>query len=301
MGHQFEMGYLGLQVDDPEALGAYLRDVLGLQLGSPPGPDVEAWRLDGKAGRLFVHRGPANNACYIGYVAVDDDAYDACVTRLQSSGATVTEATPADTAARCVAKMAYTHAPWGTRVEIAMGLADAPTPFESVLVPGGFVTDGVGLGHAVFFIAGDPEEHAEATRFVEDGLGMVLSDYLDMGAGEDRFRANFYHCNARHHTLALGFVEAPTSTAKLHHLMVETVSVDNVGMAFDRAVAAGVPIPSGLGKHPNDRMFSFYSRTPAGFEVEFGTGGAVVDDSWPVVQIDRVSVWGHQPFTPTTT
>jgi hypothetical protein len=62
MGHQFEMGYLGFQVDDPEALGAYLRDVLGLQSGSPPGPDVEAWRLDGKAGRLFVHRGPESNS-----------------------------------------------------------------------------------------------------------------------------------------------------------------------------------------------------------------------------------------------
>jgi 2,3-dihydroxybiphenyl 1,2-dioxygenase len=197
--------------------------------------------------------------------------------------------------------MAYTRAPWGTRVEIAVGLADAPTPFDSVLVPGGFVTDGVGLGHAVFGVVGSPEEHATATSFAEDGLGMVLSDYLDMGSGEDRFRANFYHCNARHHTLALVFLGGPTSASKLRHLMLETVSIDNVGMAFDRAVVAGVPVPHGLGKHPNDRMFSFYSVTPAGFQVEFGAGGAIVDDSWPVVRIDRGSVWGHQPFTPATT
>jgi len=301
MTHRIEMGYLGLEVGDPDAFGVYLRDVIGLQPGSPPAPDVEAWRVDGKASRVFVHPGPANDACYVGYVAVDDAAYEECIALLRRSGATVTEAAPPDAAARYAAKMAYTHAPWGTRVEIAVDLADAPTPFDSDLVPGGFVTDGVGLGHAVFFIAGGPEEHARATRFAEDGLGMVLSDYLDMGSGEDRFRANFYHCNARHHTLARGFLQTPISTAKLHHLMFETVSIDNVGMAFDRAVAAGVPIPSGLGKHPNDRMFSFCSVTPAGFQVEFGTGGAVVDDFWPVVQIDRVSVWGHQPFTPATT
>ena len=146
-----------------------------------------------------------------------------------------------------------------------------------------------------------PDDHARAARFAEDGLGMVLSDYVELGTGEHLFRANFYHCNARHHTLALGFLQAPLSPAKLHHLMLETVSTDNVGAAFDRAVAAGVPIPSGLGKHPNDRMFSFYSVTPAGFQVEFGTGGAMIDDSWPVVRYDRVSAWGHQPFTPAVT
>jgi hypothetical protein len=183
-------------------------------------------------------------------------------------------------------------------VEIAVGLAEAPTPFESALVPGGFVTDGVGLRHAVFFIAGGADEHARPTHLAEDGLGMVLSDFVDIGTGDNRFRANFYHCNARHHSLALGFVQETPSPANLHHLMLETVSIDNVGAAFDRAVAAGIPIPMGLGKHPNDRMFSFYSATPAGFQLKFGTGGAIVDDSWAVVRYNRVSSWGHQPYTP---
>jgi hypothetical protein len=41
-----------------------------------------------------------------------------------------------------------------------------------------------------------PDDHARAARFAEDGLGMVLSDYVELGTGEHLFRANFYHCNA---------------------------------------------------------------------------------------------------------
>ena len=46
--------------------------------------------------------------------------------------------------------------------------------------------------------------------------------------------------------------------------------------------------------HPNDRMFSFYARTPSGFDVEFGWGGRKIDDAtWKVDRYDRMSVWGH--------
>ena len=34
-----------------------------------------------------------------------------------------------------------------------------------------------------------------------------------------------------------------------------------------------------LGRHPNDRMFSFYAKTPSGFQFEFGWGGREVDDA----------------------
>jgi hypothetical protein len=120
---------------------------------------------------------------------------------------------------------------------------------------------------------------------------------------DDAFRANFYHCDGRHHTLALGLVSGTAAAVKLHHLRLETVGADNLGAAFDRAVAAGVEIPDGLGKHANDRVFSFCSVTPAGFRVELGAGagaGAViVGDAWPVLGYGRVSSWGHQRFTPT--
>ena len=50
-----------------------------------------------------------------------------------------------------------------------------------------------------------------------------------------------------------------------------------------------------IGRHPNDRMLSFYSRSPSGFDVEFGCGGTVIDDdTWAVQEISRASLWGHQ-------
>jgi hypothetical protein len=105
----------------------------------------------------------------------------------------------------------------------------------------------------------------------------------------------FFHCNARHHSLALA--RAPFELPqRLHHLMVETRDRDDVGRAFDRAFAAGLPLPNGLGRHDNDGMFSFYVQSPAGFQVEVGHGARQVTDPWTDDRrYDRISAWGHQP------
>jgi hypothetical protein len=62
------------------------------------------------------------------------------------------------------------------------------------------------------------------------------------------------------------------------------------------ANARGIPLAMGLGRHPNDLMTSFYVRTPSGFEIEYGTGGRVVnDETWVVGEYDVQSLWGHKP------
>jgi hypothetical protein len=67
--------------------------------------------------------------------------------------------------------------------------------------------------------------------------------------------------------------------------------------AFDRAFRAGYAIPNGLGKHDNDKMFSFYMMTPAGFQVEIGCGALEVGDDWNENRAyDSISLWGHQPI-----
>ena len=79
--------------------------------------------------------------------------------------------------------------------------------------------------------------------------------------------------------------------------MFESNSADDVGAAFDRAWATDLAIPNGLGRHDNDRMFSFYVASPAGFMVEVGHGARVVTDDWDDNrQYDRISMWGHQPL-----
>ena len=102
----------------------------------------------------------------------------------------------------------------------------------------------------------------------------------------------FFHCNERHHTLALVPVPLPK---RLNHMMFETLSLDDVGFALDRCVAAGAPLTMGLGKHTNDQMVSFYVKSPAGFDIEFGWGGIPVDDAtWRIGHFDKISVWGHK-------
>jgi extradiol dioxygenase len=82
----------------------------------------------------------------------------------------------------------------------------------------------------------------------------------------------------------------------LHHLMVQTASLDDVGIAHDLCVDRNIPLAMTLGRHTNDRMFSFYVRSPSGFEIEYGWGAEVVDDEgWVVTHMQSPSIWGHRP------
>lgn len=291
MDQSMSLGYVGVEASDPDAFDEFLGSVLGLQRGAPTPEGASTWRMDEKAQRIIVHPGDADDVLYAGFLAADKAAYDRIVERVRATGAQVLPGTDEQRKARRVNELSYTTAPWGSRLEFGWGLAEADQPLDTPLVPGGFVTGDLGLGHVVFMVPGEPERFEEADKFATEALGLVLSDVMDISVGDARVVANFYHCNGRHHSVALAHV--PASPKQLDHIMIETVSEDNVGHAYDRARAAGVPIARHLGKHPNDRMFSFYAVTPAGFLMEFGAGAVEVDDDWEVVTYDRVSAWGH--------
>jgi 2,3-dihydroxybiphenyl 1,2-dioxygenase len=287
-----QLGYLGVEVPDPDTLGAFFAGVVGLT----PGDDSGTWRNDVKAHRVIVTEGPSADATFLGFEASGPDAWAATIARLEHAGYVVARATSAEAQARRVDQLAYVDAPFGIRVEIAHGLADAEHPFASPLVTSGFVTEGEGFGHVVFATTDFDASH----RFVTNGLGLRQTDWVEteIAAGIE-LEIRFYHCNARHHTLALA--KAPFELPqRLHHLMVEVADRDDVGYAFDRAWNADCTIASGLGLHPNDQMFSFYVVTPAGFQVEVGHGARLVNEAWDENRrYDRISAWGHQPLEST--
>jgi len=287
MNHRLELGYLVLEVPEPDTLSTTFADVVGLVPGEPTASGAPTWRNDGRAQRLVVEAGSANDAVAVGFEAVDADAFDQAVARV---GATE----DADLAsARRVGRLARATAPWGTAVEVVLDLADAPTPFSSDLVPGGFLTDGVGFGHVVFATTA----FDESLSFLTDGLGFEQSDWLEMELAPGlTLEVRFLHCNARHHTVALA--RAPFDLPQvLHHVMFEMNERDDVGAAFDRLWATDLGIPNGLGRHDNDGMFSFYLQTPAGFQVEVGHGARVITDGWDDNRAyDAISAWGHQPL-----
>ena len=255
-----------------------------------PRPASRHGGTTGAPNRLLVQAGPANDAVAIGLEIVDATAFDDIVGRLQGMGADLADGDGVD---RRVRRLARTTAPWGIDVEIVLDPADAEKPYSSPLVPGGFLTHGVGFGHAVFATTAFEESHV----FLTDGLGFVQSDWLEteLAPGID-LEVRFYHCNGRHHTIALA--RAPFELPQcLHHVMFELNERDDVGAAFDRAWATDMAIPNGLGRHENDGMFSFYLQTPAGFQVEVGHGARVVTDRWDDNRrYDQISLWGHQPL-----
>ncbi len=105
-----------------------------------------------------------------------------------------------------------------------------------------------------------------------------------------------FHCNPRHHTLA--FYAVPQPPKRLNHFMLQAKTLDDVGATYYLCQDQGVPIARSLGRHTNDHMVSFYLRTPSGFEVEYGWGGRIVDDStWQVQLHTAGSMWGHRPVS----
>jgi hypothetical protein len=68
----------------------------------------------------------------------------------------------------------------------------------------------------------------------------------------------FMHVNTRHHSLAIA--HGPRN--RMHHLMMEFYSLDDVGQSYDIAQRED-RVTVKFGRHPNDFMTSFYMRTPS--------------------------------------
>ena len=293
MQNEMELAYLVLEIPEPSSLDHLLGNLIGLAPGighangSADAPRF--WRNDDRIHRVLVQPGPANDAIAIGFEASSSETFDTVSDRLRDGGFPVEERSEAASARR-VDRIAMTRAPWGVDVEIVLNLESSGQPVQTPLVPSGFLTEGVGFGHVVFATT----NFDESLRFI-DLLGLSRSDWLvtELAPGFD-LEVHFFHCNERHHSLALA--RAPFDLPqKLHHFMVQVNDRDDVGAAFDRVWQSELSIPMGLGRHDNDETFSFYVASPAGFLVEVGHGTRKIVSPWEDDRLyDRPSTWGHQ-------
>lgn len=293
---ELETAYIGLDCTQPGAVASYLQDVIGLMPGDPRPGAASTWRVDGKAMRVWLQAGEQDDAAYIGFAASDIDAYQRTLARLHKTEVACTPLSAAQKALRGVQEGVAMATPWGVPLELVHGLTEAQTPFASASFPDGLVTQGQGFGHFVF-VVGTAEDYEASRRFAIDGLGLKLTDFLRMpiGGGAD-MNVSFFHCNPRHHSLAIGFIPMPAVPKRLHHINFEVKQVAAVGMAYERALQARTPLANALGQHANDGMVSFYSVSPGGWAVEIGATGRTVGDDWTDVrEYDRISDWGHQP------
>lgn len=276
------LGYIGIGVADVDAWRDYAA-LLGTMVVEHG--DGIAIRIDERPCRVIVAPtdGP-EGLTYAGWELPDAAAVETAAAELEAGGHQVRAATSAECDERRVRGFVEVTDPGGFTLELFNGPVLDHRPFVSPTGGSGFLTGAQGLGHIVL---GTPAL-AESERFYTDVLGFRVSDYWRPGGDDD---VVFLHCNPRHHSLALVPAPAPV----LYHFMLEARTLDDVGHALDRHADHGVPISMTLGKHTNDRMVSFYSRSPSGFDVEFGTGGLLVDDdTWTVTEITAPSFWGHR-------
>ncbi len=83
-------------------------------------------------------------------------------------------------------------------------------------------------------------------------------------------------------------------SGEMHHFMLETRALADVGRAYDKVRSRKLPLVLSLGQHSNDRMTWFYMKTPSGFSMEYGWGGILVDDAvWRVKHHSATRLWGH--------
>jgi hypothetical protein len=76
--------------------------------------------------------------------------------------------------------------------------------------------------------------------------------------------------------------------------MIEALSFDDVGYAYDIVRDLNVPLFMDMGKHSNDHMQSFYIRTPSRFCMEYGFGGRLIDENWEIRSYDQPMLFGHR-------
>ena len=276
--HIESLGYLGIFSEDLGAWREFAGGVLAMQVRAME--SGLALRIDAKVHRVLVHAG--RGTPYLGWEVADAAALESAASDLRAHGVQVQAPSPDDLAARQVAGLLWFADPLGYRFELFFGLADAAQPFRPPRPMNGFRTGALGLGHVVL----SAPEIDSVLPFYRDVLGFRTSDYANQP-----FRAVFFHVNARHHSLALLQAGQPG----LHHLMVEVLSVDDLGRAYDAALERQA-VSVTLGRHTNDHMLSFYARSPSGFMVECGWGGRSVDDAtWTVEEmVHGPSLWGHE-------
>jgi extradiol dioxygenase len=283
------LSYIGFTSPAAEKWLEFGPEILGLELAGR-GPDgAVRLRVDDAAWRIVVHPGEKNDLAYLGWCVGGPDELAAAITALEKQGFDVEREDRALAALRAVAEVASFTDPFGFRHELSWGLMQQPASFRPGRPMTRFVTGDGGLGHAVLMV---PDLQA-AEHFFMDVLGFRLSDRIEAGLS-----LRFFHCNTRHHTLAFAAIPGMVG---VHHLMLEVGSLDDVGRALDLCNTRQIPLAMTLGSHTNDRMTSFYVRTPSGFEIEYGWGGRTVDDpeAWVVGSYDAQSVWGHkQPAQP---
>jgi 3,4-dihydroxy-9,10-secoandrosta-1,3,5(10)-triene-9,17-dione 4,5-dioxygenase len=285
------LGYLTISTADIERWRHFAFGVLGFAQGTGPDPSALYLRMDERAARIVVVPGDTDRVLTVGWEVRDRAALNRVKGALDAAGVPFKQLSLDEADARRVEEVISFEEPAGTTTEV---FHSAVLDHSPVITPFGakFVTGAQGMGHVVV-PATDPNGLFD---FYTDVLGFRSRGAFRIPLPPEfgPIRVRFLGLNQRHHSLAI----CPAMHQRdpgLVHVMVEVDTLDAVGQALDRVNTDGFQLSSTLGRHTNDKMVSFYVRAPGGWDIEFGTDGMLVDETYYTAEeITADSYWGHQ-------
>ncbi|AXK88460.1 VOC family protein [Nocardia farcinica] len=285
------LGYVRVYATDMERWRELGFEVLGFAPGFGVEEDALHFRMDERPARITVEHGEVDRVTAVGWEVRDAPALRRLAATLEAAGVEYTEMSQELADRRKVEAGICAKDPGGTPLEFFYGPVLEHSP---VLTKWGqrFVTGEQGLGHVVMPTTNFDESFA----FYTETLGFLARGAFRMPSPPDAppQRIRFLGVNQRHHSLAI----MPSLEGRdpgLIHVMVEVDELDAVGRAYDQVMARDFPVSSTLGRHTNDKMISFYVRVPGGWDIEYGTGGKLVDETYYTAEeITADSYWGHE-------
>jgi len=275
------LSYVGIEATDLAAWESFSTELLGMPVTRPTDDgDRILMRMDERTYRFDVRKSDTDRLAWMGWEMPSAAALEEAVRELATAGVDVTRGTADEAKERGIVDFVHFEDPAGNRLELFYGQEADFRPLVMTRPMDGYMTGEMGMGHAVIGV----KNYRECFDFYVNTLGFRVSDTFK------NFIA-FLHCNPRHHSLALVETDEPG----LRHIMLETNTIDDVGLAMDIAQKRG-ELTRRLGRHTNDKAVSFYFETPGGWEIEYGWSGLQVDDEvWIVRQLaGPTSLWGHE-------
>jgi 2,3-dihydroxyethylbenzene 1,2-dioxygenase len=263
-----ELGYFGIGVRDLAAWKQFAREILGLEVREEPGETDRVYlRMDYWHHRFVLHANGDDDVAYLGFRVAGAAEFAEMQKQLSNAGIAYRVASLAEAEERRVLELLKLADPEGTPLEIFHGpLLQPSRPFHPGRgMHGRFVTGGGGAGHCIL----RQSDSDAALRFYQ-ALGMRGGVEYKFGTGPKALQLRFMHCSPRDHSVAWGL---GSGDKRLNHIMLEVDNLDDVGLTHDLVRKAKIPVAIQLGKHANDAMFSFYFKSPSGFNIEYGFGG----------------------------
>lgn len=280
------LGYLRLESTDLPAWRTFAGDFLGLMPVTGDGDESLRFRMDAYPARLVVSPGSESRMSALGLEVLNERDLRRVVGAVEGAGIKVSEGSVDECTDRRVTGFVRFDDPGGNPIELFYGPVLDHKPVELPTVSS-FVTDDMGMGHVIL----TGEDGRALMEFYTEVLGFFERNTM---GGRER-TVWFLSSNDRHHTIGIAGAPGP---GRLIHLMVEAATLDDVGLALDRAGKLEIPLMNSLGKHTNDYMVSFYTYSPERYAIEFGFGGRRVPGEQPTYEITEGAFWGHKFFPP---